>query len=151
MVHNNRRRAFEITIGRGGFAFPYAKADPSPGPGDSVIETSIDSEIGREGFTFLLQSGKQGTVLVEQVLEYNEEPDYMRDLLLYKLTVETRERLEASRLSKRELIRKLGTSPAQLYRLLDTTNYRKTIDKMLSLLQALDCEVDLVVRDKARS
>ena len=73
----------------------------------------------------------------------------MRDLLLYKLTCEALDRLEASPLSKREIIRRLGTSPAQFYRLLDTTNYRKSVDKMLSLLQVLGCEVELIVREKS--
>jgi hypothetical protein len=54
--------------------------------------------------------------------------------------------VEASSLSKRELIRRLGTSAAQFYRLLDQRNYRKSIDQLLSLLHVLDCEVDLVVR-----
>ena len=46
------------------------------------------------------------------------------------------------------MIRRLGTSPAQLYRLLDQTNSRKSIDQMLALLRVLDCDVELVVRDK---
>lgn len=41
----------------------------------------------------------------------------------------------------------LGTSAAQFYRLLDQTNYRKSVDQVLSLLHVLDCDVDLVVRD----
>jgi hypothetical protein len=70
-------------------------------------------------------------------------------MLLYNLTIEARKRLEASPLSKREIMRRLGTSPAQFYRLLDTTNYRKTIDRMLALLQVVDCEVEVTVRDKS--
>jgi len=50
---------------------------------------------------------------------------------------------------KREIIRRLGTSPAQLYRLLDTTNYRKSIDSVVELLQVLDCAVEFVVRERA--
>ncbi|MBI4880877.1 MAG: XRE family transcriptional regulator [Planctomycetes bacterium] len=73
----------------------------------------------------------------------------MRDLLLYKLTIEAQKRLEESPLSKREIIRRLGTSAAQLYRLLDSTNYRKSVDKLLLLLHVLDCEVDLVVRERS--
>ena len=69
-----------------------------------------------------------------------------RDALLYRLTIEAQKRLQANPLSKREIIRRLGTSAAQFYRLLDQTNYRKTIDQMLSLLHVLDCSVDLVVR-----
>jgi predicted XRE-type DNA-binding protein len=80
------------------------------------------------------------------VLEYNQDPAHLRDALLYKLTLEARKRVEASPLSKREIIRRLGTSAAQLYRLMDQTNYRKSIDQLLRLLHILDCDVDLVVR-----
>jgi hypothetical protein len=146
---NNRRRAFEVATWRGRYLFPYAKADPAPGAGDPVSTVALDDELGREGFTYSLASGREGTVHVEQVLEYNRDPGYMRDLLLYRLTLEAQKRVEASPLSKRELIRRLGTSPAQFYRLLDPTNYRKSIDRLLFLLSVLDCDVDLVVREKS--
>jgi hypothetical protein len=48
----------------------------------------------------------------------------------------------------REIIRRLGTSPPQLYRLLDQTNYRKSVDQLLRFLQELDRHVELVVRPK---
>ena len=143
---NNRKRAFEVGTWREQFLFPYTKAVPPPTTEDPVAEVFIDDELGREAFTYTLASGREGTVHVEQVLEYNQDPGYMRDLLLYKLTLEARKRLDQSPLSKREIIRRLGTSPAQFYRLLDTTNYRKSVDKVLMLLHVLDCEVDLVVR-----
>jgi plasmid maintenance system antidote protein VapI len=73
----------------------------------------------------------------------------MRDLLLYRLTIEAQERVETSSLSKRELARRLKTSLTQIYRLLDQKNYRKTVDQVLRLLRVLDCDVDFVV--KARS
>ena len=145
---NNRKRAFEIGTWRQPYLFPYSKANPSPGTHDPVVETAIDEELGRETFSYKLASEKEGTVHIEQVLEYNQDPGYLRDLLLYKLTVAAQERVEQSDLSKREIIRRLGTSPAQFYRLLDTTNYRKSVDKVLFLLHVLDCEVDLVVRTK---
>ena len=109
----------------------------------------MDEELDREGFTYVLASGKEGTVHIEHVLEYNQDPGYLRDTLLYKLTIEAQKRVEASRLSKREIIRRLGTSATQFYRLLDQTNYRKTVDQMLSLLHVLECDVDLVVRAKS--
>lgn len=146
---NNRKRAFEVKTRRGQWPFPYSKAEPAPTPSDPLVELYIDPELGREGFTYLLASGAEGSVHIDHVLDYNEEPGYMRDLLLYSLTVEALERIEASPLSKREIIRRLGTSPAQFYRLLDTTNYRKSIDKMLALLQVLDCEVEVIVRAKS--
>ena len=146
---NNRKRAFEVKTRRGEWLFPYSKAEPEPTTSDPLVELYIDPELGREGFTYLLASGAEGSVLVDHVLDYNEEPGYMRDLLLYNLTVEALERIEASPLSKREIIRRLGTSPAQFYRLIDPTNYRKSVDKMLALLQVLDCEVEVIVRAKS--
>jgi hypothetical protein len=88
-------------------------------------------------------------VHIDQVLEYNQYPGYLRDVLLYKLTLEAQKRVKSSPLSKREIIRRLGTSATQFYRLLDQTNYRKSVDQMLMLLNVLDCEVDLVVREKS--
>jgi hypothetical protein len=102
-----------------------------------------------EGFTYELQSGETGTVHIEQVLEYNRDPNNLRDLMLYKLTVEAQKRIADSPLSKREIIRRLGTSATQLYRLLDQTNYKKSLDQLVSLFQLLECDVDLVVRTKS--
>ena len=146
---NNHKRAFEVKTWRQSWPFPYSKADPQPSTEDPVLEITVDDELGREGFTYTLASGQEGTIHIDQVLEYNQDPSYMRDLLLYKLTLEAQKRIDRSDLSKREIIRRLRTSPAQLYRLLDSTNYRKSVDKMLFLLHVLDCEVDLVVRSKS--
>lgn len=145
---NNHRRAFEVVCAKGEFTFPYEKADPRPSRDDPIVELFIDPELGGEGFSYVLASGADGCVLLDWVFDYNEEPGYMRDLMLHNLTVQALDRLETTRLSRREIIRRLGTSPAQFYRLIDPTNYRKSIDKMLSLLQVLGCEVDLVVRDR---
>ena len=146
---NSRRKTFEIVTARGKLPFPYAKADPPPTSLDPVETVFVDSELAREAFSYVLKSSREGTVHIEQVLEYNQDPGYMRDLLLYKLTLEAQRRVKASHLSKRELIRRLGTSPSQLYRLLDPTNNRKSLDSLLILLHALDCDVDLVVREKS--
>lgn len=146
VTYNNHRHAFTVTTRRGELIFPYSKAEPAPSPTDPLADIWVDCELGGEGFSYRLASGLEGSVHVEQVLEYNRDPHYMRDLLLYKLTLEANERIEQSPLAKREIIRRLGTSPAQFYRLLDPTNRRKSVDRMLALLQVLDCEVDLLVR-----
>ena len=148
VTHNNRKKAFQISVGTRRLLFPYAKSDPRPTSEDPVQRAFVDPEIGREGFTYVLTSGREGTVHVEDVLEYNNDPAHLRDTLLYRLTIEAQKRLAKSDLSRREIIRRLGTSPAQLYRLLDQTNYRKSIDQVLSLLRVLDCDVDFVVRAK---
>ena len=147
--YNNRKKVFEIKTSAETFVFPYAKAAPEPTAQEPVERVFVDEELDREGFTYVLASGKDGTVHIEHVLEYNQDPGYLRDTLLYKLTIEAQKRVEASRLSKREIIRRLGTSATQFYRLQDQTNYRKTVDQMLSLLHVLECDVDLVVRAKS--
>ena len=146
---NNRKRAFEVASWKEKLIFPYSKADPAPASANPVVEAWIDEELGKEGFSYKLKSGDEGTILMDQILEYNQDPGYMRDLILYKLTIEVQKRIEHSKLSKREIIRRLGTSPAQFYRLLDAANYRKSMDKLLLLLHILDCDVDLIVRTKS--
>jgi hypothetical protein len=151
-VHcDNRRKAFQVAVSRRRYWFPYAKADPPPSSKDPVLSVYVDAELASEAFTYELASGQEGTVHIDQVLDYNRDPRYLRDLLVYQLTLAARERVESSPLSKRELIRRLGTSPAQLYRLLDPTNYAKSIDQLTALLAVLDCEVELVVKSPSRA
>jgi hypothetical protein len=149
VAHNNRRKAFELRTSSREMLFPFSCAAPPPTAADRVREVFVDEEAGREAFTYVLDSGRSGTVHVEQVLEYNRDPKYLRNLLLYQLTLEAQNRVAESPLAKREIVRRLGTSATQFYRLLDQTNSRKSIDQVLALLQVLDCEVDLVVRRKS--
>ena len=146
---NNKKKVFEIITSSRKYSFPFVKATPTPTAEDPIARVFVDKELGREGLTYELASGKAGTVHLEQVLEYNQDPSYLRDLLLYKLTLEAQKRIAQSRLAKREIVRRLGTSATQLYRLLDQTNYEKSVDQLVSLLQILDCDVDLVVRAKS--
>jgi hypothetical protein len=147
--YNNRKKGFEVKTYSKTLWFPYAKLETRPSPQNRITAVYVDKELGREGFTYTLESGTRGTVHIDQVLEYNQDPAYLRDLLLYKLTLEAQKRVDASSLSKREIIRRLGTSATQFYRLLDQTNYRKSLDQLLSLLHVLDCDVDLIVRAKS--
>ena len=146
---NNKRKSFEIKVSKKTYSFPYSKAKPQPRSEDPVVRVYIDRELGGEAFGYELGSGEIGTVHMEQVLDYNQDPSYLRDLLLYKLTLEAQRRVASTPLAKREIIRRLGTSATQLYRLLDQTNYKKSVDQLVSLLQVLDCEVDLIVRAKS--
>ena len=77
--------------------------------------------------------------------EYNQDPGYLNDLLLHRLTLEAQKAVESSDLSKRELIRRLGTSASQFYRLLDSTYSKKSVGQMLALLHLLGRDVDVVV------
>jgi hypothetical protein len=151
VIHNNRKKAFQVETSKQTFQLPYSKVDLQPSAADPIVRVFVDKELGSEGFTYVLKSSKEGTVHGEQVLEYNQDPHYLRDALLYKLTIEAQKRVKRSPLSKREIIRRMGTSATQFYRLLDQTNYRKSIDQLLSLLHVLDCDVDLLVKAKTAS
>ena len=147
---NNRRRAFEVQTRTGDFVFPYARLRLKPASKNRIADVYPDPELGREAFTYVLEDGSEDSVHLDEVLEYNEDPDQLRNLLLYKLTVEAQKRAATSPLSKREIIRRLGTSASQFYRLLDQTNYSKSIGQLLALLHILDCDVDVVIRKRAR-
>ncbi len=142
---NAHKRCFEVALPERACDFPFAKCEPSPSPRDPVATVAVDPEIGDEGFTYVLRSGAEGTVHVDQVLEYNRDPGYLRDALVYNLTLQAQARVESSGLSKREIVRRLGTSATQLYRLLDQTNTTKTVDQILRLLSVLDCDVRVEV------
>ncbi len=53
--------------------------------------------------------------------------------------------MESSPYGVRQFSRRLKTSPAQVYRLLDTTNYKKTVDRMMDLLHVLEANIDVSV------
>ena len=148
---NNRQRCFVIETRKGALTFPFAKLDRMPSRTNRVKEVYVDRELGKEAITYVLESGKEDSVHVDDFLNYNKDPDYMRDLVLYKLTLKAGKLLKESKLPKRELARRLATSPAQTYRLLDPTNYRKSIDQMVRLLACLDYTLDFVIEKDKRS
>jgi hypothetical protein len=148
IVANNRKKAFELDIDGKHLVFPYANLHLKPDTSNRIAEAKADPELGNEAFTYKLENGDEDSIHVDQVLEYNKDPNYLRDMLLYKLTIEAQKRVKAGNLSTREIIRRLGTSASQFYRLLDQTNYKKSIDQMISLLSILSCNVDLVVSPK---
>ena len=150
VIANNRRRCFEIETTKGPSSFPFLKLDLPPSRTNRVKEVYVDAELGNEAITYVLESGEEDSVHLDDFLNYNKDPDYVRDLTLYKLTLKAGKLLKESKLPKRELARRLATSPAQIYRLLDPTNYKKTIDQMVRLLACLDCTLDFVIEKDKR-
>ena len=144
---NNRKKAFEVHTHGKSFSFPYAVVRPTPTRENRIADVRVDEELGKEGFVYSLESGEEGTVHIDHVLEYNRDPSYMADMLLYRLTLWARKAVEKSPLSTREIIRRLETSPAQFYRLLDQTNYTKSVRQLLTLLHILNCEVEVVLKE----
>lgn len=146
VVPNNRKRAFEVHTRGKAHTLPYAILKPTPTRDNRVVEAQVDEDMGGEGFVYCLSSGEQGAIHIDHVLEYNRDPAYMADLVFYKLTLGAQKAVKESGLGVREIIRRLGTSPAQFYRLLDQTNYTKSMRQLLALLHILNYEIDLVLR-----
>lgn len=147
--HNRKREFTVVTYSGNTYSFPYSKASPRPTARNPVSEIFVDKELGKEAFTYVLESGEEGTVHIEQVLEYNEDPKYLADLLIYKLSLEARRGAEESDLSRRQMAKRLKTSVPQLYRLLDPSNANKSMGQLIALLHILDRDVDVVVRKKS--
>lgn len=146
VLFNNRRKEFSLSTCSGAaYTFPYAQADPRPDSSNRIAEVFVDQELGNEAVTYTLNSGDEGSIHIEQILEYNKDPNYMAELLTYKLTLEARQGIENSGLSRRQIAKRLKTSVPQLYRLLDPANTRKSINQLVALLHVLHCKVDLVV------
>jgi len=143
---NARRRSFELRGANGEtYSFPFERAEPVPTRDDPIEEFFIDPELARMAVTYRLRSGAEGFVHIEQAMSYNRDPAYLREWAVYELSLEAQRLLEASRLSKREVARRLKTSPAQVYRLLDQTNHAKSLDAMFDLITVLGAELRFVV------
>ncbi len=149
VVANNRRKVFEVRTAAVQYAFPYALLRKRPDSKNRVAQVRPDEDLGMEGFTYRLEDGAEDTIHIDAVLEYNQDPGYLNDLLLHRLTLEAQKAVEVSDLSKRELIRRLDTSASQFYRLLDPTYRKKSVGQMLALLHLLGQKVDVVISPRS--
>jgi hypothetical protein len=140
---NNHKKAFELRTWKDRYNYPYAMLDTQPTDDDKIVNAYVDPELGYEAITYELASGAEDTIHVDRILEYNRDPSYMRDLLLYKLTIEAKKLVASSPIGIRELSRRLETSPTQIYRLLDEENTRKSLDRVFELLSVLQCRIDI--------
>jgi DNA-binding TFAR19-related protein (PDSD5 family) len=147
VIVNQRKAQLEVVVANGTvLPLPFSRLSPRPTSSNRVRDAYPDKELAKEALTYVLESGAEGSVHIDAVLEYNQDPHAMSELLLYQLTVQARTRIELSGLSRREIARRLGTSLPQLYRLLDSANSTKSLNQMISLLHVLGCEVSVVVK-----
>jgi hypothetical protein len=149
---NARKRQLELVTRTGTvYPMPFVKLVPRPTTANPIAKVYVDPELGNEAVTYRLMSGREGTVHIDHALDYNRDPAYLAGIALHELTIEARTRIKSSGLSVREVARRLGTSVPQLYRLLDTANYSKGFVQMHSLLNVLDCDVQISVKPRARN
>jgi len=140
------QQCFEIATSKAAYTFPFSRLMEDVGPGNTVVKAFVDPELASEAITYFLEDGTEGALHLDSVLEVNEDPEYMKNLLIYNMTVSAIECVDQCGLSKREIARRLKSSPAQLYRLLDTANYSKSINQLLMLFHICGATVDFVVK-----
>lgn len=144
---NRRKKLIEIEVVKKGLlSMPFSRMRLKPTAKNPIQEAFVDPELGSEAVTYILRSGAEDSLHIDAFLDCNKDPDFLRDLLLYQLTVQAQGHIEKSHLSKNEIARRLKTSPSQLARLLDQKNSSKTVDNMLRLLAVIGCDVELKVR-----
>lgn len=146
---NNRKKAIEIETSKGPLSLPFSKLTLKPTAKDRIKTAFVDSELDSRAITYCLASGKEDSIHLDAFLDYNRDPDFLRELTLHNLTVDALKLLKTAGLSKQELIRRLKTSPSQLYRLLDPANYQKSVDEMLRLIAVLGYRVEVKVFKEA--
>ncbi|OFZ36363.1 MAG: hypothetical protein A2504_10245 [Bdellovibrionales bacterium RIFOXYD12_FULL_39_22] len=141
---NKRKKVLEIvTRNDKKFSLPLAKILAKTSDIGQIEKCFIDHELGNEGITIVFSNGKETSVLLDQFLDYNSDPDYVNSLRLHELSIKAREAIDESGLSRREVARRLKTSPAQLLRLLDQTNYNKSINSIFAILDVLGKKIEI--------
>ncbi|PWU13977.1 MAG: hypothetical protein C5B49_13920 [Bdellovibrio sp.] len=54
-----------------------------------IAEIYLDKVLASKVITYMLANGKEDSIPVDVFLDYNKDPDYLREILLPSLTVET--------------------------------------------------------------
>ncbi len=144
---NNRKKHFEIITSKQEYIYPYVKLRLKPTSANKINSVYVDKELANEAFTYVLSSGEEDSVHIDQVLDYNKDPVYLTEMLIYRLTLLLQENVKSSDISLRQIAETLGTSPAQITRLLDQSNYNKSVQQMLTILHLLNCHIEFTEVD----
>ena len=147
---NYRSRSLVVHLGQHKLLYPFALLDPQPSAWDRYVRYYVDERAGPSAVHYVLESGSQGRLTAEQVLDFHREPAQLKTRVLETLTMAASERIQNTGLSKRQIFKRLRTSRAQLDRILDPSNVRKSVDSVLAVLEVLGYEVEVTVRQKRR-
>jgi hypothetical protein len=137
VAFDNKKRIFHLEYTSGlKIDCPYSAL----GIHDKVTDAAPDSEAGEHSFYFVLENGKQDYVPYDQPLHIAQVPEYAKEQALYEMTKTINELIRKGKVPKRELARRLNTSMSQLARLLDTTNYKKELSRLIEIAAMLNYE-----------
>lgn len=137
VAYDNKKKVFRLAYTSGlKLECPYSAL----GIRSRVVEAAPDAEVGYHSFYFILNDGKKGFVPFDQPLHIVQNPEYAKERALYEVTKKINEFIAVEKIPKRELARRLQTSLSQLARLLDTTNYKKELSRLIEIAAMLDYE-----------
>lgn len=139
---DNRRKHISIQTAKGEYSLPFVKLSKAPSSKNRIAEVYVDQELDKEAITYIMESGYEDSIHLDVFLDFNKDPSFLKKIFLFKLTDKAQKALISSKISKNEICRRLNTSPSQLARLLDQTNSKKSVDKMLELLAVLGVSVE---------
>jgi hypothetical protein len=84
---NNRKKAFVLQADGNSYEWPLSLLKLKPKLSDPVVHFEVDREIASQGITYRLKSGKEDTILLEQILALYQDPETIRRQILYDLTI----------------------------------------------------------------
>jgi hypothetical protein len=145
---NNVKREFLVQTPEGAFELPYALCDPSPGPDDRLRRYYVDDELDREAVSWILHSGRKGSIHIDKILQLHEDHTEMGEAGLHELTLKARELFEASGLGVRQAMRLLDINSTEIYRSMDPEDRHRTYRQVLALIHLLGHEVIFEVRPR---
>lgn len=144
-----RKKRVTILTKNGELFLPFHKLRVPPATDNKAVDIFVDKELAKRAISYVLEDGRGDSVHLDAFLEFNHDPEYDKSIHLHKLTVKANEAFHKSALSKTDIAQRLETSRSQLDRILDTSNYKKSIDEVLKLLNVLGFKLEIKVRKKA--
>ena len=128
VAFDNKKRVFHLEYTSGlKIDCPYSAL----GIDEKVTDAAPDTEAGEHSFYF---------VPYDQPLHIAQVPEYAKEQALYKMTKAINEFIRKEKVPKRELARRLHTSTSQLTRLLDPTNHKKELSRLIEIAALLNYE-----------
>jgi hypothetical protein len=143
---NNRKKVFHLIYTSGlEVDCPYSAISVKK----NVVEAGPDKEVGNHSFYFILEDGYTGYVPYDQPLHIINHPDYVKEEIMWRVTIQLRDVIASKNISKREIARRMNTSVTQINRLLDQTNYNKDLSRLIEMAAIIGYEFDWSLRKAA--
>ena len=79
---NQKKSQIELVTYSGRtYPMPLSRLSPTPSPTNQLVSAQVDPELDREAVTFVLESGEEGVLHIDQALDYNRDPGYLAEML----------------------------------------------------------------------